>query len=40
MFDKSHGGESRDIDTYIRIERVRSFTIISFLLNEFSYGKA
>ena len=26
--------------THIRTERVRTFVIISFILNEFSYGKA
>ena len=34
------GGESRDIYTYIRTERVKIFVIISLMLNEFSYGKA
>ena len=36
----THGRESRDINTYIRTERVRIFFIISLMLSEFSYGKA
>ena len=34
-----HGGESRDIFTYIRAERVRTLIIIYLILNEFSCGK-
>ena len=40
LFLDKHGGESRDICTYIRTERIRIFVIISSILNECSYGKA